>query len=110
MLCSSVLLLVERFIVAFRTARLSHVSKASSVHSVARQVGGPAWNPLGAYENAFLAYLDDFCDYTRGLAFLLGDWYHNKWSLYLRGFSRGVARICRSSSTMRWSIPTTSGS
>lgn len=79
----------ERFIAAFRSARLSQVSKASSVHSVARQVGGPAWNPLGAYENAFLAYLDDFCDYTRGLAVLLGDWYHNKWSLYLRGFSRG---------------------
>lgn len=78
-----------RFSAAFRSSRVSHIAKAPSLQSISRQVGGATWNPLGAYENAFLAYLDDFCDYTRGLAMLVSDWYHNKWSLYLRGFSRG---------------------
>lgn len=78
-----------RFALAFRTARGSTIARAPTVQAVARQVGGAAWNPLGTYENAFLAYLEDFCDYTRGLTLLIGDWYHNKWSLYLRGFSRG---------------------
>ncbi len=78
----------NRFVLAFRTSRGANLGKLPTAQAAARQVGA-AWNPLGAYENAFLAYLDDFCDYTRGLTLLIGEWYHNKWSLYLRGFSRG---------------------
>jgi len=78
----------NRFAMAFRSARASHVLRAPTAQAAARQVGG-LWNPIGAYENAFLAYLEDFCDYTRGLTLLVSEWYHNKWSLYLRGFSRG---------------------
>ena len=56
--------------------------------SCARDVGS-LWNSSFAYENAFLAYTDDFCDYACGLTLLIGEWYRDKWLLYLRGFSRG---------------------
>lgn len=50
---------------------------------------GRAWNSSLAYENAFLAFLDDFCDYVFGLSLLMTHWYRDKWKLFLRGFSRG---------------------
>lgn len=56
--------------------------------SCARNVGRQ-WDLSGAYENPFLAYADDFCDYAAGLTLLIGKWYQEKWALYLRGFSRG---------------------
>lgn len=56
--------------------------------SCARNVGR-LWDLNGAYENPFLAYTDDFCDYAAGLTLLIGRWYQEKWALYLRGFSRG---------------------
>jgi hypothetical protein len=56
--------------------------------SCARNVGR-LWDLNGAYENPFLAYTDDFCDYAAGLTLLIGRWYQEKWSLFLRGFSRG---------------------
>ena len=31
----------------------------------------------------------DFCDYAVGLCLLMAEWYRDKWSLFLRGFSRG---------------------
>lgn len=75
-----------RFSNAFRNVR-SMRRYASSVACV-RYVGR-LWNPAGAYENAFLAYVEDFCDYARGITLLIGEWYQEKWQLYLRGFSRG---------------------
>lgn len=76
----------ERFAAAFSTkARAKHFpTRLACVRSAGR-----LWNLNGAYENAFLAYLDDFCDYVSGLSLLLEEWYRSKWSLFLRGFLRG---------------------
>lgn len=60
----------------------------SSSYACVRSVGR-FWDPNSAYENAFLAYLEDFCDYSVGLCLLIAEWYRDKWSLFLRGFSRG---------------------
>ncbi len=76
----------QRFAGAFRSTR-----KTRHYHSsvaCARHVG-ELWNPAEAYENAFLAFVEDFCDYARGITLLIGEWYQRKWQLYLRGFSRG---------------------
>jgi hypothetical protein len=76
----------KRFSLAFKTrGKVRHY--ATSI-ACARAVGS-TWNRSGAYENAFLAFTDDFCDYACGLTLLIGEWYRDKWSLYLRGFSRG---------------------
>jgi hypothetical protein len=76
----------QRFAGAFRSSRkIRHY--LSSV-ACARHVG-ELWNPAEAYENAFLAFVEDFCDYARGITLLIGEWYQKKWQLYLRGFSRG---------------------
>ena len=45
------------------------------------------------YENGFLAFTDDFCDYARGLTLQVIDWYRDKWSLFLRGFNRGQLNL-----------------
>ena len=76
----------KRFSLAFKSrGKVRHF--ATSLACV-RAVGS-TWNRSGAYENAFLAFTDDFCDYACGLTLLVGEWYRDKWSLYLRGFSRG---------------------
>lgn len=58
-----------------------------SARSCAKNVGANSSNI--AYENAFLAFTDDFCDYAEGVTLYIGKWYSEKWLLYLRGFSRG---------------------
>lgn len=63
-----------------------------SAASCARNVGR-FWNPHYAYENGFLAFTDDFCDYARDLTLYIIDWYHDKWSVFLRGFSRGQLNL-----------------
>ena len=63
-----------------------------SAASCARNVGR-YWNPHYAYENGFLAFTDDFCDYARGLTIQIIEWYQSKWALYLRGFSRGQLNL-----------------
>lgn len=54
---------------------------------------GRYWNPHYAYENCFLAFTDDFCDYARGLTLQIIGWYRDKWSLFLRGFNRGQLNL-----------------
>ena len=54
---------------------------------------GRIWNPHYAYENGFLAFTDDFCDYARGLTLQVIEWYRDKWSLFLRGFNRGQLNL-----------------
>ena len=54
---------------------------------------GRFWNPHYAYENGFLAFTDEFCDYARDLTLYIIDWYHDKWSVFLRGFSRGQLNL-----------------
>ena len=76
----------ERFAMAFSSK--AKQKKYTSAYACVRRIGN-LWNSTGAYENAFLAFLDDFCDYVSGLSLLLEEWYFNKWSLFLRGFSRG---------------------
>lgn len=63
-----------------------------SAASCARNVGR-FWNPHYAYENGFLAFTDEFCDYARDLTLYIIDWYHDKWSVFLRGFSRGQLNL-----------------
>ncbi len=75
----------ERFFAAFSKSKQK---KYSTSFACVRHIGR-IWNANGAYENSFLAYLDDFCDYFSGLSLLIEEWYRNKWSLFLRGFSRG---------------------
>lgn len=67
----------------------------SSAVSCARNVGR-FWNPHYAYENGFLAFTDDFCDYAQGLSLQIIDWYQSKWALFLRGFSRGQLNLFES--------------
>lgn len=76
----------KRFSAAFKTR--GKPRRYATSRACARSVGA-LWNPSGAYENSFLAFTEDFCDYTGGLALFLCEWYRDKWSLYLRGFSRG---------------------
>lgn len=63
-----------------------------TANSCARNVGR-YWNPHYAYENGFLAFTDDFCDYAKGLSLQVIEWYQSKWSLFLRGFSRGQLNL-----------------
>lgn len=63
-----------------------------SAASCARNVGR-FWNPHYAYENGFLAFTDEFCDYARDLTLYIIEWYHDKWSVFLRGFSRGQLNL-----------------
>lgn len=86
----------ERFAAAFSSkARAKHYpTSLACVRSVGR-----FWNLNGAYENSFLAFLDDFCDYVSGLSLLLEEWYQSKWSLFLRGFLRGQLDLFESPQT-----------
>jgi len=80
----------KRFAAAF--ASKGPVRYYSSAMSCARNVGR-YWNPHYAYENCFLAFTDDFCDYAQGLTTQVIEWYQSKWSLFLRGFSRGQLNL-----------------
>ena len=71
----------------------------SSAASCARNVGR-FWNPHYAYENGFLAFTDDFCDYARGLTMHVIEWYRDKWLLFLRGFSRGQLNLFETTASM----------
>lgn len=76
----------EHFAEAFPArAKVKHYSTS---YGCVRAIGR-SWDMNFAYENAFLAFLDDFCDYASGLCLLIEEWYRDKWALYLRGFSRG---------------------
>ena len=80
----------KRFAAAFAgkgPARCYH-----SAAACARNVGR-FWTPHYAYENGFLAFTDDFCDYGRELTLHIIEWYHRKWSVFLRGFSRGQLNL-----------------
>lgn len=76
----------KRFMAEFKPSR--ERKRFAEAGSCARSVGANLSNI--AYENAFLAFTDDFCDYACGLTLFLGGWYRDKWLLYLRGFSRGL--------------------
>lgn len=80
----------KRFAAAFATKAPPHYYATAA--GCARNVGR-YWNPHYAYENGFLAFTDDFCDYARGLTLQVIDWYQNKWSLFLRGFNRGQLNL-----------------
>ncbi|MCQ2097441.1 MAG: hypothetical protein MJY87_05795 [Fibrobacter sp.] len=80
----------KRFAAAFANKGQSRYY--SSATSCARNVGR-IWNPHYAYENGFLAFTDDFCDYARGLTIQVIEWYQSKWALFLRGFSRGQLNL-----------------
>lgn len=80
----------KRFAAAFATKNPSRYY--SSAAGCARNVGR-YWNPHYAYENGFLAFTDDFCDYARGLTIQIIEWYQSKWALFLRGFSRGQLNL-----------------
>ena len=80
----------KRFAAAFNTK--GPVRYYASASGCARNVG-KYWNPHSAYENGFLAFVDDFCDYAYGLTLQIIDWYHDKWALFLRGFSRGQLNL-----------------
>lgn len=77
----------KRYVSAFKPVR-GKVPHYPTAAAAVRQIG-KAWNPLGVWETGFLAFLQDFCDYTEGLLGLIGDWYFSKWTLYLRGYSAG---------------------
>lgn len=76
----------KRFLAEFKPAR-EKARHFQTMRACAKNVGANASNI--AYENAFLAFTDDFCDYVQGIALFIGKWYRDKWLLYLRGFSRG---------------------
>lgn len=80
----------KRFAAAFATKAPPRYYTTAS--SCARNVGR-YWNPHYAYENGFLAFTDDFCDYARGLTIQIIEWYQSKWALFLRGFSRGQLNL-----------------
>lgn len=80
----------KRFAAAFATKGTTHYY--SSAASCARNVGR-YWNPHYAYENGFLAFTDDFCDYARGLTIQVIEWYQSKWAMFLRGFNRGQMNL-----------------
>ena len=80
----------KRFAAAFNTKAPARYYRSAA--SCARNVGR-FWNPHYAYENGFLAFTDDFCDYARNLTLHVIEWYHSKWSVFLRGFSRGQLNL-----------------
>lgn len=80
----------KRFSAAFATKGTGHYYPSAA--SCARNVGR-YWNPHYAYENGFLAFTDDFCDYARGLTIQVIEWYQSKWALFLRGFNRGQLNL-----------------
>lgn len=80
----------KRFAAAFALRGNPHYY--TSATSCARNVGR-LWNPHYAYENGFLAFTDDFCDYARGLTIQVIEWYQSKWALFLRGFNRGQLNL-----------------
>ena len=82
----------KRFTMAFKPTR-GKLPHFSTPIAAVRQVGGPAWNPVGVWESGFLGYLHDFCDYTEGVVRLIGEWYFSKWSLFLRGYSAGQLEL-----------------
>ncbi len=88
----------KRFAVAFANKGQSRYY--SSATSCARNVGR-IWNPHYAYENGFLAFTDDFCDYARGLTIQVIEWYQSKWALFLRGFSRGQLNLFETEASTR---------
>lgn len=75
----------KRFMAEFRQGREKRYFPTA--RSCAKNLGANSANI--AYENAFLAFTDDFCDYAEGVSLYIGKWYSEKWLLYLRGFSRG---------------------
>ena len=87
----------KRFAAAFNTKGAPRYY--SSAASCARNVGR-FWNPHYAYENGFLAFTDDFCDYARGLTMHIIEWYRDKWLLFLRGFSRGQLNLFETTASM----------
>ena len=87
----------KRFAAAFNTKGSPRYY--SSAASCARNVGR-FWNPHYAYENGFLAFTDDFCDYARGLTMHIIEWYRDKWLLFLRGFSRGQLNLFETTASM----------
>lgn len=80
----------KRFAAAFASKAPPHYYATAA--GCARNVGR-YWNPHYAYENGFMAFTDDFCDYARGLTMQVIDWYQSKWSLFLRGFNRGQLNL-----------------
>ena len=84
----------QHYAAAFKGARGKSLRYPTAAFA-ARNIG-KYWNPLGLWETGFLGYLQNFCDYVAGLQRLMGDWYHNKWTLYLRGFSIGQLDLFRS--------------
>lgn len=80
----------KRFAAAFNSK--SPARYYTTAASCARNVGR-YWNPHYAYENGFLAFTDDFCDYARELTLQIIEWYQSKWSLFLRGFNRGQLNL-----------------
>ena len=80
----------KRFAAAFSAKAQPRYYTTAAV--CARNVGR-YWNPHYAYENGFLAFTDDFCDYARGLTLQIIEWYHDKWALFLRGFNRGQLNL-----------------
>lgn len=86
----------KRFAAAFtgKGATRYYASAAGCARNVGR-----FWNPHGAYENGFLAFTDDFCDYARGLTIQIIEWYQSKWALFLRGFSRGQLNLFETPAT-----------
>ena len=75
----------KRFMAEFKQGRERRYFPTA--RSCAKNLGANGANI--AYENAFLAFTDDFCDYAEGVSLYIGKWYSEKWLLYLRGFSRG---------------------
>ncbi len=84
----------KRFTSAFKILRGSPAHYPSA-HALARNIG-TSWNPVGAWENGFLAYLQDFCDYLDGIVQIVPEWYATKWALFLRGYSAGQMDLFRS--------------
>ncbi len=88
----------KRFAAAFATKAPARYY--STANSCARNVGR-YWNPHYAYENGFLAFTDDFCDYARGLTIQIIEWYQSKWALFLRGFSRGQLNLFETTASLK---------
>ncbi|MBR6378901.1 MAG: hypothetical protein IKS02_02890 [Fibrobacter sp.] len=80
----------KRFVAAFNVKGAPRYYHTAA--GCARNVGR-IWNPHYAYENGFLAFTEDFCDYARGLTLQVVEWYRDKWSLFLRGFNRGQLNL-----------------
>ncbi|HSQ42580.1 MAG TPA: hypothetical protein VLM37_09895 [Fibrobacteraceae bacterium] len=81
----------RRFALAFKPIRGKFPHQPTQA-GVVRGIGR-IWNPVGVWETGFLGYLHDFCDFTDGLVQLIGSWYGDKWSLFLRGYSAGQLEL-----------------